>query len=68
MEKRSPPRREGGGVEDGPEVDGPAEQDKPENGRQTKLEDGHAEPALEQLPQARDEETAEAAMTFPDEP
>jgi len=47
------------GVEDRPEVDDPPEQDKPEDCRQTKLDDRHHQSALKQLPQAGDEETAE---------
>ena len=46
-------------VEDRPEMDDPPEQDKPEDCRQTKLDDRHQQSALKQLPQAGDEETAE---------
>src|SRR5206468_12235531 len=46
-------------VEDRPEMDDPPEQDKPEDCRQTKLDDRHQQSSLEQLPQAGDEETAE---------
>ena len=52
-------RLEKSGVEDRPEVDDPPEQDKPEDCRQTKLDDRHPQSALKQLPQAGDEETAE---------
>jgi hypothetical protein len=47
------------GIEDGPEMDDPPEQDKPEDCRQAKLDDRHQQSALKQLPQAGDEETAE---------
>ena len=40
-------------------MDDPPEQDKPEDCRQTKLDDRHPQSALKQLPQAGDEETAE---------
>ena len=40
-------------------MDDPPEQDKPEDCRQTKLDDRHQQSALKQLPQAGDEETAE---------
>lgn len=51
LEKRS--------VEDGPEMDNPSQQDEPEDCSQAKLDDGHQQPALKQLAQARDEETTE---------
>jgi hypothetical protein len=40
-------------------MDDPPEQDKPEDCRQTKLDDRHHQSALKQLPQAGDEETSE---------
>jgi hypothetical protein len=52
-------RLEKSGVEDRPQMDDPPEQDKPEDCRQTKLDDRHHQSALKQLPQAGDEETAE---------
>ena len=52
-------RLEERGVEDRPEMDDPPEQDKPENRRQTKLDDRHQQSALEQLSQPGDKETAE---------
>ena len=45
-------------IQDRPEMDDPAEQEKPENRRQTKLQDRHEQPALKQLPQTRNKETA----------
>jgi len=41
-----------------PEVNEPTEQDKPEDGSQTKLDDRHEQPALKQLPQSWDKKTA----------
>jgi len=52
-------RLEESGVEYGPEMDDPPEQDKPEDCRQTKLDDRHQQSALKQLSQAGDEETTE---------
>jgi len=46
------------GVEDGPEMDDPSQQEKPKNCRQAKLHDRHQQPALEQLPEAGNKETA----------
>jgi hypothetical protein len=46
------------GVKNRPEVDDPSKQDKPEYRGQAKLQDRHQQPALEQLPQAWNEETA----------
>ena len=46
-------------VEDGPEMDDPSQQEKPKNRRQTKLDNRHQQPALEQLPEAGNKETAE---------
>ena len=46
-------------VEDGPEMDDPPQQEKPKNGRQAKLDNRHHQPALEQLPEAGNKETAE---------
>ena len=46
------------GVDDRPDVDDPAEQDPPENGRQHELDERCQRPALQQLSQARDEEAA----------
>jgi hypothetical protein len=40
-------------------VNEPSEQDKPEDGSQTELDDGHEQPALKQLPQSGDEKTAQ---------
>ncbi len=45
-------------VEDGPEMDDPSQQEKPKNCRQTKLDDRHKQPALEQLAEAGNKETA----------
>ena len=52
-------RLEKSGVEDRPKMDDPSEQDKPEDCRQTKLDDRHQQSTLKQLPQAGDEETAQ---------
>ncbi len=46
------------GVEDRPEMDEPPEENKPKDGGEAKLHDGDEEPALEQLSQSRNEETA----------
>ena len=46
-------------VEDGPEMDDPSQQEKPKNRRQTKLDNRHQQPALEQLPESGNKETAE---------
>lgn len=48
-----------GGVENRPEVDDPPEEDEPEHGRETKLNDRDQESTLQELPETRDEETAE---------
>ena len=45
-------------VEDGPEMNDPSQQEKPKNRRQTKLDDRHQQPALKQLPEAGNKETA----------
>jgi len=46
-------------IEDGPKMDDPSEQDKPEDCRQTKLDDRHQQSTLEQLSQTGNKETAE---------
>ena len=46
------------GVENRPKVNEPPEENEPEHGRETKLNDRNQGPALDQLPEARDEETA----------
>jgi len=46
------------GVEDGPEMNDPSQQETPKNCRQTKLNNRHQQPALKQLPEARNKETA----------
>ena len=45
-------------VEDGPEVDRPAEEKEPENGGETELKDGAEETALKELAQPRYEKAA----------
>ena len=40
-------------------MDDPSQQEKPKNCRQAKLHDRHQQPALEQLPEAGNKETAE---------
>ena len=40
-------------------MDNPSEQHKPEDRRQTKLDNRHQQPALEQLSEAGNKETAE---------
>ena len=47
------------GVEDRPEVDKPSEKDDPEDRGEDELNDRDKKPALEQLPEPRDEETAQ---------
>jgi hypothetical protein len=39
-------------------MDDPSQQEKPKNCRQTKLDDRHKQPALEQLAEAGNKETA----------
>jgi len=46
-------------VEDGPKMDDPSQQEKPKNRRQAKLDNRHQQPALEQLAEAGNKETAE---------
>jgi len=46
-------------IQNRPEVNEPTEQDKPEDSSQTKLDNGHEQSALKQLPQSRDEKTTE---------
>ena len=46
------------GVENRPKVDEPSEENEPEYGRETKLNDRDQESALQELPEAWDEETA----------
>ena len=46
-------------VEDRPEMDEPPEENEPEHGRKTKLNDRHQKPSLEQLPETGNEETAQ---------
>ncbi len=48
------------GVEDRPEVDEPPEKDDPEDRGEEELNDCHQQPALNQLPETRDKETAES--------
>ena len=55
---------EEGGVENGPEVNDPPQQNKPEDRRQTKLDDRHQQPALKQLPQAGNKEAAESGKNI----
>ena len=45
-------------VENRPQVNQPAKENDPEHGRETKLNDRNHKPALNQLPEARNEETA----------
>jgi len=40
-------------------MDDPSQQEKPKNRSQTKLDNSHQQPALEQLPEAGNKETAE---------
>ena len=40
-------------------MDDPSEQEKPEDRGQAKLDNRHEQPALKQLPQARNKETAQ---------
>ena len=40
-------------------MDDPSQQEKPENRRQAKLNNRHQQPALEQLPEPGNKETAE---------
>ena len=53
------PRREFGRVQDGPEVDQPAEEHEPERYRQNKLQDRHSQAALDELSQAGHEDAAD---------
>lgn len=46
-------------IQNRPEVNKPAEPDNPKNRSQTKLDDGHEQAALKQLPQAGDEKAAQ---------
>lgn len=46
-------------IQDGPEMDDPSQQENPKNRGQTKLDNRHQQPALEQLPEAGNKETAE---------
>jgi hypothetical protein len=55
---------EEGGVENGPEVNDPPQQNKPEDRRQTKLDDRHQQPPLKQLPQAGNKKAAESGKNI----
>lgn len=48
-----------GGIEDGPEVDDPPQENEPEDAGQDELDDRHEEAPLKQLPQAGNEEATE---------
>jgi hypothetical protein len=48
-----------GGIQDGPEVDDPAQEEEPEDARQDELDDRHEQASLKQLPQAGNEEATE---------
>jgi hypothetical protein len=48
-----------GGVENRPEVNEPAKQDEPKHRRENKLKDCYQQPALQQLPESWNKETAE---------
>jgi hypothetical protein len=48
-----------GGIQDGPEVDDPAQEEEPEDTRQDELDDRHEQASLKQLPQAGNEEATE---------
>jgi len=45
-----------GGIQDGPQMDDPAKEKEPENGRQDELDDGDEQTPLKQLPQSGNEE------------
>lgn len=47
------------GIEDGPEVDDPSQENDPEEAGQDEVDDRHEEAPLKQLPQAGDEEATE---------
>ena len=48
-----------GGIEDGPEVDDPAQEEEPEDTGQDELDNGHKQAPLKQLPQPGNEEATE---------
>lgn len=48
-------------VENRPKVDEPPEENQPEHGGETKLNDCEQEPALQELTEARNEETAKCS-------
>ena len=52
-------RFEHGRVQNRPEMDEPSEKDEPQNSRKDELDDRHQQSPLDQLPEARDEETAQ---------